>query len=52
MAFRLRDERRKLCYGKQFRGEKEGPRQHVKLIVEVELGSHPKSSFIFQSAEI
>jgi hypothetical protein len=34
-------------------GVREGTdRQHVKLIVQVELGSHPKSAFIFQSAKI
>lgn len=32
--------------------ERQGPGQHVRLIVEVELGSHPKSAFIFQSAKI
>lgn len=53
MAFRLRDESKKLYYGKLFRGKKaRGAGQHVKLIVEVEPGSHPKSAFIFQSAKI
>ena len=48
----MREETRKGYYRKLFRGEKARTRQHVKLIVEVELGSHPKSAFIFQSAKI
>lgn len=53
LAFRGRDERRGvLLPGSILETDRPVALQLVKFLVEVELGSRPKSAFIFQSTEI